>query len=626
MLKNAGLLRGFLQDNISQSADWPFLFLDGLDEMVQDSRRNVLDLLRTLLRYHAHVKAFLASQYRDDIHESLESFQPERYDFAMGYIEMRPTLERDRILVEHLVFAIRWRPARGEELKREVVEQIARRAEGPAIWLQVATTALEFNSDDVFNDKAVQRFLTWLQTDPSLIQLYCRLSESRVPASRVSATRRKRAEAALESLKVARRPLSIQELTCAVFLDEPDVSDLETLDDYSGSLNTVMDHIRPFVSVEEKTERYSLVHQSLVDLILNRPPTQWESLVKETVAHASDTEKLERQGRLHAAMLSRYIKYIMFDDIQSKDLKGQLSEPAAEDATREFLQFEWYCNSEEASPDPNNPLGVFDPDKYGFGKFFAYAGTCWPDHFAATPQNRRPEPSRIVQLCGYGMRCLPKWVGMWKKPSRRFVDERLYVHTKELDPLTVVAYIDPTAATLGIIAQENRNSPASSFAPYSEWNVLRILIEERTHHLPVMRQILNDPVIGSEFCDQRVFTWLLRILGTRELGGPVDWPGSQWEDVFRALMEKLGRKLEAHAHFTLRLACKKGCLLLVKVLFEASEKWPELGAEMLSDRAPRADEEPNASLAVHQSVGEAAFGATSTLSDSRANKRGLSNT
>lgn len=625
VLQNAGLLRKFLQEQISKSSDRTFFFLDGLDEMVSESRQDLLDLLREVLHFQAHVKAFLSSQHRDDIHESLDSFQPspetERYEFTMGYIEMRPTLERDRVLAEHLVFAIPWKPFQGDALKREVVDQIAQQAEGSAIWLQMAATTLESEKVDIDDDEDVKEYLKWLKTDPSLIQLYSRLFESRLPASRKSAIRRKRAEAALESLTVARRPLSIGELASAAFLDESDVKGLESLEKQSRHLAPVMDHIRPFVSVDEKTGCYSLVHQSLVDLILDKPPTQWESLVtasctgNDAADPANDTKKLERQERLHADMLSRCVKYIMFDEVQEKDLAGQLQKPAGEEeAIRELLGIGLFDDSEEDIPqpnsteetDPNNSWEVFDPETYGFGKFFAYAGAYWPDHFAAASPKQRPEPSRIVQLCGHGTRCLANWVEMWKRPNCRFVDERPDVDIKEMDPLAVVAHVDPTAATLRMIAQEKKKSP-TFFVQLSGWNMLTsILMKEGTRHLPVIRQLLDDPVLSPEFCDDRAFIWLLREFGAKKPWGPVDWPGSEWEPIFRALMEKLGPRLEPRVHFTLRLACAKGCLMLVKLLFEAAEKWPELGAEMLSDRQPRADEESNASLFVHQSVGEAA--------------------
>lgn len=618
VLKDAGLLRKFLQEQISKSSDRTFLFLDGLDEMDLKSRRDLLDLLREVLHSQAHVKAFLSSQHRDDIQKSLDSFQPspetEGYGFTMRYIKMRPTSERDRVLAEHLVFDIEWEPFKGDALKREVVNQIAQRAEGSAIWLQMAVVALEINSVKIVNDKTVNRFLTWLKTNPSLIQLYSRLFES-------AKVTEKYAEVALESLTVARRPLSFGELSSVVFLDESFVDSLETLYEYSGSMGQIMDRIRPFVSMDEKTGRYSLVHQSLVDLILDKPPTQWGSLVtasdtgNDAADTANDTKKLERQERLHAAMLSRCVKYIMFDEFQEKDLPGQLEKPAGEAAVIQALRTGFLDGSEKDIPhpnsteetDPNNSWEVFDPETYGFGKFFAYAGAYWPDHFAAASPKQRPEPSRIVQLCGHGTRCLANWVEVWKRPNCRFVDERPDVYIEKMDPLAVVAHVDPTAATLGMIAQEKKNSP-TSFVRLSGWNMLTsILMKEGTRHLPVIRQLLDDPVLGPEFCDDRAFFWLLRELGGRKRWDPVDWPGSEWEPIFRALMEKLGPRLEPEVHFTLRWACEKGCLMLVKLLFEAAEKWPELGAEMLSDRQPRPDEVTKASFFVHQSVGEAAY-------------------
>lgn len=621
VFKKASLLGEFLQEKIEQSADWTTIFLDGLDEMDEESRQDLLELIRTLLCDNARLKVFLASQHRDDIEETLQSFQASsktrQYSFTVDYIEMRPTLDRDRALAEHLVFAIRWRPARGDSLKREVVEQIAKRADGSAIWLQMATTALKFNLTSIIDDEAVDRFMEWLKTEPSLIQLYSRLFESRVPASETSEMGRKAAEAALESLTVARRPLSIGELTFAVFLDQPHINGLEKLNGCLGSLDTVMDYIRPFVSVNETTGRYSLVHQSLVELVLKRPPTQWQSLVKKTAGNPSDIQELKhRRGGLHAAMLSRCTKYIMFDEFQEKDLAAQLREPEAKDKALEFLHnFQPFDESDavensdiKEDADKYIPL-EFDPEKCGFGKFFAYAAAYWLDHFAEIPpdmQDLKPKASTIVQLCGYGTKRLENWAEVWKKPSCRFADERPHVQIKELDPLAVMAYVDPSPVTLGTIAQEKQNSP-ESFSEFSERNMVKILMEEWIQQPEMIQRIIDDPMIGYAICDPTILSRLLVHLGPMNSRDLVDWPGPQWNGIFKSLIEKLGPQLTPYAHYTLRKACQSGCLALVEFLFEAGEKWPELRAAMLSDRRPDEEEGSYSNDYIHQSVGEAVY-------------------
>lgn len=463
-------------------------------------------------------------------------------------------------------------------------------------------------SDGIVDDEAVAKFLKEFETHPSLIRLYSRLFETAVSLTKDQA-KGKYAEVALECLTVVRRPLSIGELAFVVFLNEFLDDGLETPYEYSG----YMDQIRPFVRMDEKTGRYSLVHQSLVGLILHKPPTQWESLMEGTAGPASDAEKLERQQTLHADLLSRCVKYMMLDDCQKKDLPGQLREPATEYAIREMFRFEGYFDSEETDLDKrleedeeaSKLLTHFDPDDYGFGKFFAYAGAYWLDHFAATSLDRRLEPSKFVELCGHGTQGLSNWAEVWKKPSCRFVDERPDVDVEELDPLTVMARVDRTPATLGMILQEMRINPLSSQV-FPRWEMLSMFIRQGICDVPAILWLLEDPVMSPEFCDDHVLIWILREFGAKKDWDPADWPGSPWEEVFKVVIEKLGPRLKPRAHFTLRLACKQGCLILVKLLFKAVEKWPELGVEMLSDRRPRADEEPKSSLAVHQSVGEAA--------------------
>lgn len=623
-LENADLLGKFLNDNITvpDRELWTIIFLDGLDEMDKDSRQDLLKLMQTLLRDNAHLKVFLTSQHREDIDETLRGFQESstttQYNFTMGYIEMRPDLERDRILAEHLVSAI-WLPDADDFLKREVVEQLARMANGSAIWLQMATARLKFQLIGIWDEKGVDTFMKLLETAPTLDQLYSELFVTKIPTSEDFDIARQLAEAALENLSVARRPLSIGELTFAVFLDQPDINRLETLNRRLRASTTVLDYIRPFVSEHAATGRYSLVHQSLVELILRRPPSQWQSLTKGPAANYNDVEGLERRrGGLQAAMLSRCIKYIMFDEFQEKDLAAQLREPEAEDKTLEFFHSFQLSDEPDSIKDSDSkrdtgtyiPL-TFDPEACGFGTFFAYAAAYWPDHFARTPLKLRPEASTIVQLCGHQTQRLSNWVEMWKKPSCRFADEHPDADIAKLDPLVAMAYIDPTAATLSWIAQEKKTHP-QAFCEFSEWNMMEALAPRvpggiQSHRLSVIRQVLDDPLLGPGLCEPRIFIWLLRDLGSRESGYPADWPGSQWEDIFRAIIKKLGLKLQPEVHFTLRLACKQGWLTLVKLLFEAGDEWPPLKAEMLSARAPRADEESKTSLAVHQSVGEAAY-------------------
>lgn len=599
------------------------LILDGLDEMDGKDRKNLLWLLRSSIELNAQVKVFIASRPLDDIRDVFEDMDVDPPDgsflkpcCAIGHIEMKPDIERDRILAEHFFLTVKGMPSK--TMRNIAVEQIATRAKGSAIWMQMATTAMGYG--EVVDEDSLNLFFEWLKTDPSLVALYSRVFQSGIPEQR-----REVAEKALEALAVARRPLNISEIFCAVYLSRPQAKDLEGLDKFSGFQDLLLNLLRPFLSINQATQRCSLVHQSLLELVLSSPPTQWQSLANKPTTHDTrldtEIEILERRREsLHAAMLSRCIKYIMFDDFETKDLGGQLSEPAANDATLEMLQqFQPFDepgprsshgsdNSSEAQSDLQthfNPSG-FDPEELGFGKFFAYAAAYWPDHFAQIPSDRQDlqlEVSTIVQLCGYRTNRLKSWAEVWKKPSCRFFDERPRVNIESLDPLAVMAYTNPTAATLGSLAQEKTKSP-KLFSAHSEWTMVKILTEEWASCPDVIHRIIKDPAIGYAFCEPTIFNRLLGCLGTKGPQDPVDWPGPEWKDIFRSLIEELGPKLKPEVHTTLRKACHHGCLVLVQLLFEAGRQWPELGTEMLSAKLPDGDKNNDF---VHQSVGEAVY-------------------
>ncbi|KAJ0120795.1 hypothetical protein J7T55_015530 [Diaporthe amygdali] len=73
----------------------------------------------------------------------------------------------------------------------------------------------------------------------------------------------------------------------------------------------------------------------------------------------------------------------------------------------------------------------------------------------------------------------------------------------------------------------------------------------------ILRELLREPTIDPE---------------------PV---GSE-EEIFDVVIDTLGRELVKTVHFTLRLACRVGCLVLAKQLFRAAAHNPELRRKMLS--------------------------------------------
>lgn len=512
---------------------------------------------------------------------------------------MKPTEERDRILAKHL--ASRW--LEGELIQTKAVAQLSKLAKGSAIWLQMASNSLR--EACVRNEYGIKQRLEALKTSPSVISLYKDLFDS--PSVQAN---EETVEKALETLAVARRPLSIGELSYAVFIDVCGPN-LDELNQAAESVD-LLTLLRPFISVTNvsTSERVGLrlVHQSLLELILTAPPTQWKSLINTSPKDQRNNENAREQRRasLEADMLNRCVKYLLFEEFKERKLASALPDELFGIETEEdaFAGMAMDDTDDELDQSPQSevpsgvPLGLY-PEDLGFGKFFAYAGAYWTDHIAATPLDLRPKVTDLVALCGKGTRRLENWVEMWKRPTSSYFEERPFLQFWESDPLIVMAYFDPQPTALARIAKAVKDSP-DSFVEDPEWALLKFLA--RYNCFAEILGVLKDPYIGAIvlcspwFLTNALQTWLPIDSATR-----CSWDA--WEEIFEFVIPNLGHKLVESAHHTLRLACQKGCLTLVKKLFRAGAELPELCDQMLSIQEPRKGYSPRIA---HQSVGEAA--------------------
>lgn len=562
-------------------------------------------------------------------------------------VAMTPGSERDFILAEYLLAQYsEWSDERTrQDLLKKVATQLSQSSQGSAIWLQMAAQTLE--GRNLADENGFERQLAWLQDGPPLNSLYETLlarQKRNSPGTQASNFLDK----ALEVLAVAQRPLTVLELSCVVCMDgdrEKALSLAQLNEQAENQESFVKRLVGPFITFARTQDgmqfpvtqdRMELVHSSLLELILKAPPSKWKTLQNsasesETSASDYDTfesdsevlahrekyqaqrqeELLKRRAKLHADMLKRCLKYVMSKELNELNIRAALERDGTTERAADLAFMQGFdCPDEDTIVDGTDLLlgREFDPAKHGFGVFFAYTGAFWLHHFAECPPERRPSYAVLASLCAHDSACLKNWAEMWKRPSAKYVVELPYIDVKELDPLAVFSRVEPTAATLVGIAKVKEEKP-QCFLKDTEWKLLMNLTQRG--QVEVVRDLLCDSYMGSQ-----LLSWpyvlgdiLTRLHQSATYGtskGTEDWPGSQWIDIFDVIIEKLGGRLSEGARFALEVACRTGCLALVKRLFIAGDRFPTVRTSLLSVRDKPEDSYNNLGIYKHQPLGMAA--------------------
>ncbi|AEO65516.1 uncharacterized protein THITE_2149928 [Thermothielavioides terrestris NRRL 8126] len=583
-------LRGLLHDIISSSKSPVFLVLDALDECEAHCRKQLLSLFQDLFDSNARLKVFVSSRYDAAIEAALPS--------GLTRVEMRSSRDRDRAIAAYHV---------GERYPHspfysKIVDVLAERADGSAIWLRLAAEYIAECRID--NDEGLENALAQLPSSKRLAELYGRLFAKRCKGIKQNKTLLR---LALELLAVARRPLTREELLFAIFVVNPigkDKATLAELDRLAHSVDvvdigrpflSVVDIGRPFISVADgkggKSPRLRLVHQSLRELILAAPPLQWDS--------AEDNEDEERAGELEANLLQRCVKYLLFNECEESSL---LPAPAQEFSETGLSAFGGMFDDEadeQADAEGPTPSG-FDPSERGFGPFFAYAASYWTSHYAAAPAGRRPSARQLAALCRKGSRRLENWVEQWQRPSCSSAPEREFPEDmSSLDPLTVAAIFGPAGSAADLLELD---LDSSVLARDSAWTAARRLIKRAD--VRTLHDLARHKDLRPILCCCRLLFMAIDVF---------QWPdapdddalASDWAALFDFVIDQAREGLLTQANDMLRRAARRGCLVLIKRLCSAAAADPDLRDALL---APGPDYARALSLQVHQSIGEAAYG------------------
>jgi hypothetical protein len=150
----------------------------------------------------------------------------------------------------------------------------------------------------------------------NLSQLYRKLFETAEGGESKNATV---IEYALETVAISGRLLTLGELTYAVTIrmEGGRIFGLSNFEDHMMSATGLRQLINPFVSFAGPTANPTvrIVHQSLKELIVGEAFAEWGNQKKVTKDMVE-----QRQARLHSSLLECCIKYMLLDDLQTKDL------------------------------------------------------------------------------------------------------------------------------------------------------------------------------------------------------------------------------------------------------------------------------------------------------------------
>ncbi|CAM1511877.1 Fc.00g093900.m01.CDS01 [Cosmosporella sp. VM-42] len=588
------LVEEFLSKSIRSSVIQTFVVLDGLDECSTETQEQLLSLFSSLLEGQTRLKIFISSRHDVNIEASLQS---ETMRSECILIEIPTSREKDGIIASYHVKKSKI----PQKLQKTVIDELSQNADGSAIWVRIAVEyILNLRTQ---NEIGLKRALQGIPSSKQLAKLYWKLFEKTCLGL---AENEERLERALGALAVALRPLTMEELSCAISieLEDEEVTSMAELDEIAQSFS-LDDLIRPFISnvnaAEGNNPQVRLVHQSLKELILRAPPQNWED---EKAVRAKQTGT--RRDELDGLLLQRCVKYLLFDEAGEKDrfknLTKDFDSAWNDDFMAAFASFDDDDDGDGDDDDTEAPADTqtYKPSEIGLGNFYAYAASYWTRHLSTSSLKLRPGLSDLIKLCSKGSNYLENWVQQWCRPECTFVETSGFAHLRhKLDPLVVAAMFDPANSLISLL---DCDLDAPTFQHDSWLVALRILLEKQD--ASAIKKWLEHEKAGKRLHDTRFFY----AVGPRLRGMTIEGAAlREWEGIFSRQLRDMQHDatMLADANDILCDASQRGCFILVKALFKAADKDPELKEALLADTRTRSKGADNGYME-HQSVGEAA--------------------
>ena len=593
--------------------------IDAIDECNDQSRRELIALLQGIAKDTLRLKVFFSSRPNEETEGLLH---------GAAQIRLLPDRARDIAIVNCLVSNNL--PGLSKQTRDLVEGKLCDAASGSAIWIKLTVDLIRKLKINSYG--RMQNFLEEMPLPSNLSELYLKLFHQ---ASEGEEENETLATRALETLAVAKRPLSILELGWALaFEDIPkdDASDMK-VQELEGWVDEkrVLNLVQPFVGHVDfddvKKRQVMLVHQSLKLLILRRPPSAWERL--GNLDKMSKTEKMQmeqRQSELEAQLLAICVRYLLlnefddgemalfsedqqqaeilthlpqgdglFDDSDDADVPDQ--DGGATAATNAAMS---HVSDTDAAAESSAPL-YFDPAESGFGEFFVYASCYWLEHFQLASWEHSPDISDIVRLCRAKSNRLRSWVDQHCRPDCTILPKLSWA-SEVLDPLVITSTFGPAAAMEAILAKYNVNTSPEFLGTSIATTITHLVSYRRTSRLcnffrqqhvgltpqtlPLYMNAMGKWAnLAAEGCDKD------------EEEGLVEFFDLVYTMVPLLVTDSWGNELLCEA-------ARSGCLPVIERLFDAAEQNPELRTELLRDRQRQVDPKRHDR---HQSVGEAVW-------------------
>lgn len=437
----------FLGNALQQSKEQVFIVLDGLDECEAHARRTLLGWFRDLVRDGALLKIFVSSRQEEDIAQTLNDPGTVESQFPLFHIEMKPNEQRDRLLTKHLV-SIHMKQKLDDKTQDLIVEQLVKRAGGSAIWLKMATASLA----NARNEHGIKRCLEILETSPTLVDWYQRLLNSAESGPDIDILER-----ALETLAVAKRPLSIVELSCAAFIDDNDDS-LSRLNEDVSSID-LLQLLRPFVaSLDESSEdgagsvRVRLVHASLRDLLLKARPSEWRGMAAQVrLRKFTQKEQEQRIQELNELLMGRCVKYLLLDSSEVESPSEETDE-SSDGATQDAEGDDTNLGYGDMFVDPEVQKKAQIQALVSQLPFYDYAASHWAAHLAASGNGAPAElQDRARKLLDLNNSDCVNWVDFVRADKEAAAE----AFPRSSEATTLAAYYGLTATLSEILGKKS---------------------------------------------------------------------------------------------------------------------------------------------------------------------------
>lgn len=589
---NIGKLEQFLQ-KLLEEVDRPvFVVIDGLDECDRASRNRLLQLLKTLSQKLSGFKTILSCRPQEEILEQLNE---------ATWMELGYDSQRDRIIAERAVE--RQLSYLSTIVKALVIDTLSRLAQGCAIWTKMIIGLVEVRR--IREIDPMRRFLAEMPLPTRLSELYVTL------LSRCTLNDPENQEMAITALKliaVTRRPLSILELAWAVALSTAQAAHRVTTVD---ALAKLVDHqrviglIHPFIARidfrDVKKRQVRLVHQSVKEFILKEYTSDQPCLRGPAQREIDQMVFDQRSEDLEAFILDICVKYLLVDDMASRDLFSDRQVAIAElpqesdlfNDNEQLVEYDPYCTWESWEED----MIRFDPTERGFGELFVYASCHWLEHFGSITVKPLPSLASIQNLCQAGSTRLSNWIQQNCRPGCTMTP-RFQFDSSLYDPLSITSLYGSVAMLRDMLENSNFDSnkflrePAMEAADQIlQWGDVRRLkilffdgqLGHQLQSLDFFRLIIKrwyNPGISRRNCDI-VF------------------------DLVDGVSDKLVR--EQWGNELLCVAAGAGCMPIIRRLITSAQHKAELRRELLCQS--RFEQEwSRFGKSMHQSVGEAVLG------------------